>query len=75
MEELERRLLALFDHLEQETADLHAFFELVGGNTPAEQQAVLEAVERLVARGWLEERGNDFYARTTAGRRALEPAS
>jgi hypothetical protein len=69
--ETERRLLQLFDVLEREAIDLHAFFELVGGNTPTAQQAVLTAVEHLLARGWFEERGSDFYARTESGRRAI----
>jgi len=68
--ETERRLLQLFDELGREAIDLHAFFELVGGNTPAAQQAVLAAIEHLVARGWFEARGGDFYARTESGRRA-----
>jgi len=69
--ETERRLLQLFDELERETIDLHGFFELVGGNTPAFQQAILTAIEHLLARGWLEERGGDFYARTERGRSAI----
>lgn len=71
MQEMDRRLLRLFDELKQEAVDLHAFFDLAGGNTPAAQQEVLAAVERLLERGWLEERGSDFYARTEGGRRAL----
>jgi hypothetical protein len=69
--ETERRLLELFDALEREAIDLHAFFELAGGNTPAAQQAVLAAVDHLLAQGWLEERGGDFYARTESGRQAI----
>lgn len=71
MEELERRLLRLFDELEREAIDLHTFFDLVSGNTPAQQKPVLSAVDRLVERGWLAARGGDFYARTERGRRAL----
>lgn len=71
MKETERRILQLFDELEREAIDLHAFFELVGGNTPAAQQAVLTAIEHLLARRWIEERGGDFYARTEGGRRAI----
>lgn len=73
--ETERRLLQLFDTLEQKSIDLHTFFELVGGNTPAAQQPVLTAIERLLARGWLDERGGDFYARTDAGRGAIREKS
>ena len=70
MDELDLRLLRLFDDLHKDSLDLHAFFDLVGGNRPADQQLVLAAIERLLARGCLEERGNDFYARTEAGRQA-----
>ena len=70
--ETERRLLELFDELEREAIDLHGFFELAGGNTPEAQQVVLAAIEKLLARGWLEPRGGDFYARTRDGRRAIE---
>lgn len=75
MDELEKRLLTLFDDLRREALDLHAFFELAGGNTPAAQAKVLAVVERLTERGWLEERGNDFYARTEAGARASQPGA
>ena len=73
MDELDLRLLRLFDDLRQDRLDLHAFFDLVGGNRPADQRLVLAALERLIARGCLEERGNDFYARTEAGRQACLP--
>lgn len=71
MTETEQRLLQLFDELQRDTIDLHAFFDLLAGNTPADQQVVLAALERLLAQGWLVERGGDFYARTEEGRRAL----
>ena len=70
MDELELRLLRLFDDLRKDRLDLHAFFDLVGGNHPADQQLVLAAIERLIRQGCLEERGNDFYARTDTGRQA-----
>ena len=71
MDSLDQRLLGLFDDMGADALDLHAFFELAGGNTPDEQAGVLAAVDRLVERGWLEERGNDFYARTERGRHAV----
>jgi len=74
MNDLDRQLLALFDELGEEKLDLHAFFDVVGGNTAADQERVLAAVERLVASGELEDRGNDFYSRTEKGKReAREP--
>lgn len=72
MDSLDQRLLALFDDIPADALDLHVFFELAGGNTPDEQSVVLAAIDRLVERGWLEERGNDFYARTERGRHAVE---
>lgn len=70
MDELDLRLLRLFDDLHKDRLDLHAFFDLVGGNRPTDQRLVLDALERLVNHGWLEAQGNDFYARTDAGRQA-----
>jgi hypothetical protein len=63
-------VLGVFDELGSESLDLHSFFEMLGANTPQAQSELLAAVERLVRKGWLEERGNDFYARTPAGRAA-----
>ncbi|HYH84457.1 MAG TPA: hypothetical protein VEX60_03180, partial [Pyrinomonadaceae bacterium] len=45
----------------------HELFE-AGGNDPDARRAVFYSVETLVERGLLEERGNDFYALTDAGR-------
>lgn len=74
MDELEVRLLRLFDDLHKDRLDLHAFFDLVGGNRPDDQRLVLAAIERLINQGCLEEQGNDFYARTDAGRQAAQAA-
>jgi DNA-binding PadR family transcriptional regulator len=68
---LEEGILAVFDDLRRESLDLHAFFELLSANATPDQAEVLSAIDRLVQRGWLEERGNDFYARTDAGRAGL----
>jgi hypothetical protein len=69
MDELSRRVLAMFEEMGKETLDLHELFE-AGGNDPDARRAVFYAVERLVEQGLLEERGNDFYAPTEEGRRA-----
>jgi hypothetical protein len=69
MDELTRKVLGMFEHWGKETLDLHELFE-AGGNDPDERTAVFDTVERLVREGLLEERGNDFYALTTEGRRA-----
>jgi len=66
------RILSTFDQLHRESLDLHTLFELVGGNPPAEREAVLDAVTDLAQRGLLrEDGGGDFYRRTEDGRLAL----
>ncbi len=69
-DEFEARVLRLFAEWGKETLDLHELFE-AGGNDPGARREVFYAVERMVERGLLEERGNDFYALTAEGRRAL----
>lgn len=61
------RVLRMFEEMGKPELDLHELFE-AGGNDPDARRAVFYAVEELVARGLLEERGNDFYALTDAGR-------
>lgn len=68
MDELSQRVLELFGELGKEPLDLHELFE-AGGNDPDARREVFYAVERMVAEGLLEERGNDFYAPTEEGRR------
>ena len=68
-EELTLRVLRMFDVMGKEALDLHELFE-AGGNDPDARLAVFDIVERLAREGALEERGNDFYALTEAGRRA-----
>ena len=67
MDMLAGKILALFESFNKETLDLHELFE-AGGNDPDARTAVLDIIERLVKDGLLEERGNDFYALTPAGR-------
>jgi DNA-binding PadR family transcriptional regulator len=74
MDSLSLRVLAMFEEMGKEALDLHELFE-AGGNDPDERRAVFYAVERLVEQGLLEERGNDFYALTEAGRRAAAAGS
>ena len=57
----------MFGELGKAELDLHELFE-AGGNDPDARREVFFAVERLVEEGLLEERGNDFYALTDAGR-------
>jgi hypothetical protein len=69
-DELRLRVLAMFDELGKSELDLHELFE-AGGNDPDARLQVFHAVESLVERGLLEERGNDFYALSDAGREAV----
>ena len=72
MDDKTKRLLSLFVELDRRELDLHVFFELVGGNDPAEREAVLDLVGRLVKQGLLvPTEGSDFYARTEAGKLAV----
>jgi hypothetical protein len=68
-DELSLRVLSMFEELGKPELDLHELFE-AGGNDPDARRAVFLAVEWLVERGLLEERGNDFYSLTEAGREA-----
>lgn len=70
MDELTRRVLAMFEEMGRDALDLHELFE-AGGNDPDARREVFYRVENLVERGMLEERGNDFYALTRAGREAV----
>ncbi|MGC1967770.1 MAG: glutaredoxin family protein [Candidatus Acidiferrales bacterium] len=72
MEITPRRILATFDQIERDSLDLHTLFEFVGGNAPAEREAVLDSVTDLVKQGLLKaEGGSDFYQRTEGGRLAI----
>jgi DNA-binding IclR family transcriptional regulator len=68
------QILRMFEQWNKETLDLHELFE-AGGNDPAERTAVFDTVERLVREGLLEERGNDFYALTEEGQKAVSAES
>jgi hypothetical protein len=59
----------MFSEMGRDALDLHELFE-AGGNDPEARREVFYVVESLVERGLLEERGNDFYALTEAGREA-----
>lgn len=74
MNELTRRVLGMFEELSRDALDLHELFE-AGGNDADARREVFYAVESLVERGLLEERGNDFYALTDAGREAAASLS
>jgi glutaredoxin len=71
MQTVAQRILSTFDQLERPSLDLHTLFEFVGGNDPAQREAVLDAVTDLVKQGLLSADGGDFYRRTEEGRLAL----
>lgn len=73
MSDLTLNVLRMFDQLNKETLDLHELFE-AGGNDPDARTEVFHTVESLVEAGLLEERGNDFYALTEAGRKIAATA-
>ena len=63
-------MLSMFDELGKAELDLHELFE-AGGNDADARLQVFHAVEWMAERGFLEERGNDFYSLSDAGREAL----
>jgi hypothetical protein len=69
---IDHDVLLVFEDLGKESLDLHSFFEMLGANTPEAQGELLAILDRLVKRGLLVERGNDFYALTVAGREAAK---
>jgi len=69
MDEMTLKVIGMFARFDKETLDLHELFE-AGGNDPEARTAVFDTVERLTKEGLLEERGNDFYALTEAGKAA-----
>jgi glutaredoxin len=72
MDPIARRILELYDQLERDTLDLHTLFEMVGGNPPAQREAVLDRVSEMTKSGLLrEDRRSDFYMRTEVGRLAV----
>ncbi len=72
MQTVAQRILSTFDQLDRPSLDLHTLFEFVGGNIPAEREAVFDAVTDLVNQGLLSpDAGGDFYRRTEEGRLVL----
>jgi hypothetical protein len=70
---LELEILRLYTGSEREGWDLHAFFELAGD--ARDRRLVLEIVDRLVAGGYLESVGSDFYTVTPKGKEAARRGS
>ena len=72
-ERLEMRILRLFGGSDREAWDLHAFFDLAGD--AEDRRTVLDTVDAMVAEGYLESRGSDFYTLTEKGKEAAERGS
>jgi Glutaredoxin-like domain (DUF836) len=71
LDPLARRIFALFDELGRDRLDLRALSSFEGGNAPGAGETALEAVVRLVERGWLQEHSGPLYSRTEEGRLQL----
>jgi hypothetical protein len=69
-QEIALDILRLFDEIDTEGWDLHAFFEFVAGDDQAKRMAVLDTVDLLEQNGYLENRGSDFYTLTEKGMKA-----
>ena len=67
------QILRLYGDSDREGWDLHAFFELAGD--AGDRRMVLEIVDGLVAGGYLESRGSDFYTLTEKGKEAAQSGS
>ena len=67
-EDFTLRVLRHFREWGRDVLDLHELFEAGDSNDPEARREVFYAVERMVAEGLLEERGQDFYALTVRGR-------
>lgn len=70
MNDVELKVLRFFEVMRKNVLDLHELFE-AGGNDPDARREVFYAVESLVADGFLEERGGDFYSLSGEARRLL----
>ena len=71
-EDFTLRVLRHFREWGRDVLDLHELFEAGDSNDPDARREVFYVVERMVAEGLLEERGNDFYALTERGREFAE---
>jgi hypothetical protein len=65
-------VLRLFRETDTEGWDLHSFFELIAGDDQTQRAAVLDVVDRLAERGYLQSRGGDFYTLTGKGMKAAQ---
>lgn len=68
MNDVATKILKLYDEMQMDSLDLHAFFELAGDESLGQHEDVLDAVAELVGVGMLRPAdGGDFYQRTEDG--------
>lgn len=72
MKDISAKILSLYDELQRDSLDLHAFFEMAGEKSAEQHEDILDAVAELVGIGMLRSaEGGDFFERTEDGRIAV----
>jgi glutaredoxin len=72
MKDISTKVLSLYDELQRDSLDLHAFFEMAGEKSAEQHEDILDAVAELVGIGMLRSaEGGDFFERTEDGRIAV----
>ena len=72
MKDTSTKVLSLYDELQRESLDLHAFFEMAGEKSAEQHEDILDAVAELVGIGMLRSaEGGDFFERMEDGRIAV----
>jgi glutaredoxin len=72
MRDISTKVLSLYDELQRESLDLHAFFEMAGEKSAEQHEDILDAVAELVGIGMLRSaEGGDFFERMEDGRIAV----
>jgi glutaredoxin len=72
MKDISTKILSLYDELQRDSLDLHAFFEMAGEKSAEQHEDILDAVAELVGIGMLRSaEGGDFFERTEDGRIAV----
>jgi glutaredoxin len=72
MKDVSAKILSLYDELQRDSLDLHAFFEMAGEKSAEQHEDILDAVAELVGVGMLRaSEGGDFFERTEDGRIAV----
>src|ERR1700683_3031372 len=72
MKDTSTKILSLYDELQRDSLDLHAFFEMAGEKSAEQHEDILDAVAELVGIGMLRSaEGGDFFERMEDGRIAV----